>query len=234
MKRILMLQHIGENSGEYIDELLHGYDVTYDPINVGSDPLPNPRDYDAIVAFGGSQHVYEATSYTYFAEEIALIRRAVAEDIPFLGICLGGQLLAHTLGGIVKKHVVSEIGFYIVQLTEEGKQDPLYAGLPGYQKVFHWHEDVFDLADDSILLATTAETPNQAFRYGHRAYGLQYHIEITPELLHSWLREVGPEEDTPDLARIRALESLTQSEFVEYQEHTRIIFRNFLRISGII
>src|SRR6266581_3637674 len=121
-------------------------------------------------------------------------------------IVLGGQLLAHALGARVTKHHMIELGFLEVELTEEGKADPLFQGLPDHQKVFQWHMDVFDIPTGGVRLATNDNALNQAFRYAQRAYGLQYHIELTPDMFHNWLqylpddREViealGP--DVPD------------------------------------
>ncbi|HEY4385281.1 MAG TPA: type 1 glutamine amidotransferase, partial [Ktedonobacteraceae bacterium] len=187
MGRVLALQHIWDNPEGYLGELLHEYGIEYEVVNVETDDLPDPTAYTAVIAFGGSQHVYAEDQYPYFVQEQQLIRTVLEKEIPFLGICLGSQLLAKVLGSEVRKHTMTEIGFFDVEITEAGKKDPLYAGLPGYQKIYHWHADTFTLPTGATLLATHQNTENQAFRYGRRAYGIQYHVELNPEMLHLWL-----------------------------------------------
>src|SRR5437764_2100927 len=198
MRQVLILQHSWADHKGYVGNILEEYDITHDIVHVTEETLPDPRTYAAIVAFSGAQHVYESDKYPYFTQEKVLIRRAAEQDIPFLGICLGSQLLASALGAAVKRHSTPEIGFFEVPFTREGESDPLYKGLPGYQKVFHWHEDTFDLPSGAVLLATNEHTKNQAFRYGRHAYGVQYHIELTPQILDTWL-DLYHDEAPPEL-----------------------------------
>ncbi|MGH2480761.1 MAG: type 1 glutamine amidotransferase, partial [Ktedonobacteraceae bacterium] len=125
-----------------------------------------------------------------------------------------------------------------IPLTEIGSRDPLFAGLPGHQLAFHWHEDVFDLPGGALRLASNENAPNQAFRYGKHAYGLQLHIELDNELLHTWLhypafaqdiRETLNEPDAPE-----RLEREWREKSPIYHAHTRLLLENFLRIAGLI
>jgi GMP synthase (glutamine-hydrolysing) len=237
VQRVLTLQHVWENPKGFVGELLDTYHIAHDVIDVEKDALPDPANYSAIIAFGGSQHAYDEHLYPYFNPEKALIQQAVAQNIPFLGICLGGQLLSTALGGQVKRHTMTEIGFFDVQLTEAGQKDPLFAGLPGYQKVFHWHEDTFDLPPGAVLLATSTNTENQAFRYGQRAYGLQYHIEIDNATLDTWLYHPEMKESMVDTLGQTAYQTIAQESHAQlpaYHEHTTIVFKNFLRLSSLI
>ena len=220
-----------------LGEIVEERGLACDVVNVEEAPLPEPTEYDAIIALGGPQHVYDIDKYPYFTQEKAFIRRAIEQNIPFLGICLGGQLLAAALGGQVKQHTLTEIGFYNVPFTEAGKQDALFMGLPGYQKVFHWHEDAFELPPGSILLATNETTTNQTFRYGSRAYGLQYHIELNSELFDLWLGL--PEFQQEIIAAIGAdaytdIQQERSTHYQLYHHHTCILFENFLRISELL
>jgi GMP synthase (glutamine-hydrolysing) len=220
-----------------LGEIVQEHGLTCTVVNVEQDTLPEPTSYDAIIALGGPQHVYNIDKHPYFTPEKAFIRRAVAHDIPFLGICLGGQLLAAALGGQVSHHTLTEIGFYDVPLTQAGQQDPLFHGLPGYQKVFHWHEDAFELPPGSTLLATNKTTSNQAFRYGSHAYGLQYHIELNSELLDLWLELPEFQQEIIAAISAAAYTNIQQERFTHYQvyhNHTSILFANFLKISGLI
>jgi GMP synthase-like glutamine amidotransferase len=218
-------------------EIVKERGLACDVVNVEEATLPDPTSYAAIIALGGPQHVYNIDKYPYFTQEKALICRAIKHDIPFLGICLGGQLLAAALGGQVSHHTLTEIGFYNVPLTNTGQQDPLFMGLPGYQKVFHWHEDTFELPPGSILLATNETTSNQAFRYGSRAYGLQYHIELNSELFDLWLELPEFQQEIIAAIGTDAYTDIQQERFTHYEiyrNHTSILFENFLGISGLI
>jgi GMP synthase (glutamine-hydrolysing) len=129
------------------------------------------------------------------------------------------------------------MGFYEISLTEEGKKDPLYQGLSGSQIVFHWHEDTFDLPAGAVLLARNGSTTNQAFRYGKRAYALQYHIELDSEMLDNWLYHCGLQRDIIDRFGGEVYHSFTEqlsTSFATYHAHTRIVLENFLRISELI
>lgn len=140
-------------------------------------------------------------------------------------------MLASTLGAPIKMLPLSEIGFFDVPFTPEGKSDSLHEGLPGFQKVFHWHRDTFDLPSGAVLLATNEHTKNQAFRYGRRAYGVQYHIEVTPPILDAWLNLYHEDLDRDIAATI---EKECSSHFSPYHAHTHKMIENFLSISELI
>ena len=199
--------------------------------------MPNLVGYDAVISLGGPQHATADDKYPYLAEEKVLIRQVMEQDIPFLGICLGGQLLAHALGAAVTRHTMTEFGFFEIEVTDEGKADPLFQGMPDHQLVFHWHMDTFALPAGAVWLATNENTTNQAFRVGQRAYGLQYHIELAPGMLDTWLQYpeyrqeiidlLGP--DAPDM-----LEDERRKYYPIYRSHTRMVFENFLKISDLL
>jgi GMP synthase-like glutamine amidotransferase len=129
---------------------------------------------------------------------------------------------------------MTEIGFYEVQLTDEGKNDPLFQGLPGYQQVIHWHEDTFGLPDGAVRLATSENTVNQAFRVGRRAYGLQYHIEVSPDMFDIWFRHDDYKKRAAKVLGPGAPEALERDWstcYPIYRSHTRTLFENFLKIS---
>ncbi len=237
MKRVLALQHIWDDPPGYLGEIMQEYDIACDTVNVEEEPIPEPEGYNAIISLGGAQHAYDDMKYPYFVAEKAFLRSVVEKDIPYLGICLGGQLLASAMGATVNLHHMTELGFYEVQLTEEGKADPLFAGLPGYQQIFHWHEDVFAIPRGGVRLATSEEVPNQAFRVGRRAYGVQYHIELTPEMLDTWLHFPDYMKEIVKVSGLEALEEIERERITRYPiflEHSRIVFKNFLRISGCL
>lgn len=237
MTRVLLLLHEREDPAGFVGTILEAHHIETDVIEVESEPLPDATEYAAVIAFGGVQHVYQDERYPYFTQEKTWLRELVEKDIPYLGLCLGGQVLASALGAVVKQHTAIEFGFHDVSLTEAGKEDPLYAGLPGYQRVFQWHEDTFELPTNATLLASNGHTRHQAFRYGLRAYGLQYHIEVTPPMLSSWLEHV--ENDAEAMQALGAetfvaLKNENLEHFPLYYEHGRILVENFLRISRLL
>lgn len=236
-KRVLALQHVWDDHMGHVGEILEEYHIACDVINVEAEAVPDPTSYHAVIAFGGSQQAYDDERYPYFVQEKRMLQKAVNASMPFLGLCLGGQLLATVLGAPVKRHTITEIGFFDVPFTPAGREDPLFAGLPGYQRVFHWHEDVFDLPQGATLLASTDVTPNQAFRYGEHIYGLQYHIELNREMLDTWLHHSSLQ---PDLINVlgkegyERLERQQEQQFPLYYAHSRLLFENFLRIAKLI
>ena len=236
MRKILLLQHSWEDPKGFVGDLLDERHIPYDVVQVEEETIPDPAQYAAIITLGGPQQAYDEQQYPYLLEEKRVTRQIVAQAIPYLGICLGGQILADALGGRAKPHTMAEVGFYEVQITDEGQHDPLLAGLPGHQKVFHWHTDTFDLPDGAVLLATNSNTHNQAFRYGTNAYGLQYHIELDTAMLSTWLHHPQFEESALSelgLERYQQLEQESKTAFALYHQHTRIMLDNFLSICKI-
>lgn len=127
-----------------------------------------------------------------------LIREAINRNLKVLGICLGSQLIAHALGGRVYKGPSEEIGWFDIELTGDALRDPLMLALAKHPsvgdiwrkfKVFHWHGDTFEIPIGSVHLAKSKKYQNQAFRYKDNVYALQFHIEVTKDLLTEWFEE---------------------------------------------
>ncbi len=155
-----------------------------------------PRAADGIagiVVMGGPMGVYEAARHPHLDDEVALVREALRRGLPVLGICLGSQILAAAAGARVHPGPVKEIGWYPVHMTAAGRGDPVLRELPDPSVVFHWHGDTFDLPRGAVLLASSEAYPNQAFLIGDAAYGLQFHLEVTPEMVDRFVA-AGEEE----------------------------------------
>ena len=155
------------------------------------DPLPSAEDIGGLVVMGGPMGVHDEAEHPWLAPERDLISHAVALDLPVLGVCLGSQQLAAALGAEVTTGPVEEVGMGSVELTAEGRRDPVlgpeYNGLSGTSvPCIHWHRDTFALPDGAVHLAATRSFPHQAFRLGARAYGFQFHVEVDAALADAW------------------------------------------------
>jgi GMP synthase-like glutamine amidotransferase len=186
-----------------------------------------PRDPDSaagIVMLGGPMNVYQEKEYPFLKKEDLFIREVLREEVPFLGICLGAQLLAKACGGAVTRLPRTEKGWYDVRLTAEGRQDDLFLGLGRTLSVFQWHDDAFAVPDGGILLATGRPCRNQAFKVGSCVYGLQFHPEVTADMVTAWSEEEGAAFDGGRMEE----EGATLRRLFEGQART--IFSNFAEI----
>ncbi|HEY3069685.1 MAG TPA: type 1 glutamine amidotransferase [Gaiellaceae bacterium] len=186
--RCLVLQHIAcEPPGSY-EDVLHERQITVDRVELDEgEALPDWRQYDLIVAMGGPMSANDDAQLPWLAEEKAAIRDAVGAGIPYLGVCLGAQLLAASLGARVYPGPAPEVGVLPVSLTDEGRADPVFSVLPREFATLQWHGDTFDLPEDAVLLIRSPAYPNQAFRVGS-AYGVQFHLEVSASMAAEWAR----------------------------------------------
>ncbi|HEY1338759.1 MAG TPA: type 1 glutamine amidotransferase [Bryobacteraceae bacterium] len=147
------------------------------------DPASAP-EADGLIFMGGPMSVNDPLPNLRREEE--LIRRAVAEQRPVLGICLGSQLIARALGARVYRNPAKEIGWFDIHSTASGASDPVFSALNTRETVFHWHSETFDLPPGAVLLASSELCRHQAFRLGNNVYGFQFHLEVTPEMIADW------------------------------------------------
>jgi GMP synthase-like glutamine amidotransferase len=148
--------------------------------------LPHPEEIGALIVLGGSMSANDDHAYPFLADLKRLIRSVVAAGIPYLGICLGGQLLAAALGAEVVAHRWEEIGIGTVSLNENGCRDLLFRDLPREFTTLQWHHDSFDIPEGATLLAYSPACPHQAFRVGESAWGVQFHPEANEEIIRTW------------------------------------------------
>lgn len=185
--KVLILQHIAcEPPGVYEDVLRErGAELSRVEVDEG-DELPDWRDVDAIVAMGGPMGTYDEDSHPWLQDEKRLLRDAVRAGTPYFGACLGAQLLADCLGAPVFPGPSPEVGVLPVELTSEGRRDPVTDRLPGSFPTLQWHGDTFELPEGAVRLASSPAYLNQAFRWGPVAYGVQFHLEVTESLAVEW------------------------------------------------
>jgi len=203
---VLILQHVRPEPPGTIADALDDRGASHRTVKIFRDePVPSTLDADGLVVMGGPMGVGDIDDHPHLAQEIDLIEQALWDELPCLGVCLGSQLLAHALGADVRPGPAKEIGWGEVILTDAASDDPLFGDVDDSFSAFHWHGDAFDLPDGAVSLARSAQTDHQAFRYSDAAYGLLFHLEVTPEIV-SGMTEVFRgelEEEGLDGAEIR-------------------------------
>jgi len=189
MAKVAVFQHVPAEPLGILDPMLRnrGHRIRY--VNFHHDPgaRPDIGRYGALIVLGGPQMPDEGDKYPHLKEEMRCIEDALKQEIPVLGICLGAQLLAYTLGGGVRKLDEGEIGWYELKPTAQSAADPLFCALGEPHPIFQWHGYTFELPEGAVHLARSDSCENQAFRYGHNAYGLQGHLELDERLINRWL-----------------------------------------------
>ena len=167
--------------------------------------IPNAGGIDGLVVMGGPMGVSDAdgSEHGYLADEIELIESAADDGKPTLGVCLGSQLLAAALGAEVHRGPAEEIGLGSVDLTADGRDDPVLGPAGPAVPVFHWHGDSFDIPSGALRLAGNGAYANQAFRFGELAYGFQFHVEVDRELAEGWREHLPAGLDVDEAGRGR-------------------------------
>ncbi len=194
------------------------------------DSVPaDASEYSAIIILGGPMGVYDESAHPFLTDEITLIESGLAYGTPIMGICLGAQLLARAAGAKVYKGAEKEIGFYKVSLSADGMEDALTHGLPPEFRVFQWHGDTFDLPDGAMNLVGSELFAHQMIRVGERAYGIQFHLEVTEAMVAEWLEvnsaELEAEKGAIDPEEIKAR---TPDYIPELHRYGRVVINRFL------
>ncbi len=232
MRKILVCQHVPYEPLGTLNPLFkeHGFRIRY--VNFGRHPemKPGMEGYHGLIILGGPMNVDQVERHPHLSHEVELIREALRRDVPVLGICLGSQLIAHALGSQVKRNLEKEIGWYDVALTEAGKKDPVMGNFQPREKLFQWHGDTFDIPQGAVHLALSGTCSSQAFRYGDKVYGFQFHLEVDEPMIQRWfqvphhveeLRQLGGKIDpqtilTQTPLHIERLKSLSAKTFTEF------------------
>ncbi len=228
---ILVLQHASVEHPGIFRQFLKEDGHSWDAVNLDQgDPLPDLKKYDALWVMGGPMDVWEEEKYPWLKDEKSFIRNAVEDlGMPFLGLCLGHQLLAEALGGSVGKARSPEIGVMDVQLTELGATGIFFDGLPERFKSLQWHSaEVLTMPAGAECLATSPDCPVQAMRWNTRAFSMQFHLEVEPETVDNWAeineyadaltQEMGPD----GVKRLRSECAQQMSKFNEMAERVYI------------
>lgn len=194
---VLILKNIRTEGPGTIEDFLRENNIPYKTVELADEKIGDAEKFDALIIMGGPMSVNESDIYTYISREEELTREFIRGKKKVLGICLGAQVMAKALGAKVYKGTGPEIGWHDIELTDTGIEDNLMKRLAIHPKtgdfwkrfkVFHWHGETFDIPEGAVRLAKSDLYPNQAFKYGDKAYAFQFHIEVTKEMVYDWLK----------------------------------------------
>lgn len=185
--KALVIQHIESEGVGTLGEFLNNRGWLIETVRLyDGHRLPDRAiDYDLVASMGGPMNVYEEQSYPFLAEETEFLRKGIMAGANILGVCLGAQMIAKACGALVTCSPYKEVGWGDVHLTPAGANDPIFKGVKNPLKVFQWHEDMFNIPADGVLLGCSDLCPHQAFRV-NRAYGFQFHVEVDSGILEAW------------------------------------------------
>jgi GMP synthase (glutamine-hydrolysing) len=192
MRPVLLLGHdASETFGTAPEGLAAGGLEVLPNHALDGDPLPPLDEVAGIVMFGGAMNVDTTDRYPFLDEQRAYVRKAVETGVPYLGICLGAQMLARAMDRTVFPAGIREIGFGALHPTPDAADDPLLSVFEDGDRLFHWHEDTFELPEGATVLGTGDDVHLQAFRIGDLAWGTQFHFEVDHAEFEIWLEAAG-------------------------------------------
>ncbi len=192
MKKVLVFRHVPHESLGTLEPFLNSLKIAVEYCDLfrHSSVPKDPKLYSLIISMGGPMNADETDRFPFLASERLLIKQAIDLNQSVIGICLGSQIIARALGAKVYRGPQKEIGWHSINVTQAGSKDPVF-GMISEKKlvVFHWHGDTFELPKGAVHLASSDLYPNQAFRFHQNVYALQFHVEITAEIILEWINQ---------------------------------------------
>jgi GMP synthase (glutamine-hydrolysing) len=227
--KTLCIQHVDFETPGVIEEWARHKNYPFQIIKpYQGDILPDIAEFDFIISMGGPQSPRDADHLAYLKAEINLLKKAVDSNKHVLGFCLGAQLIGEALGGKTLKSPEKEVGVYPITLTPEGQKDPLFHDFPSSFPVIHWHNDMPGSTQTSVLLASSEGCPIQAYRYAPRAYGLQFHMEITGKGIEDLIFHVPNDLSPSNFTQSK--EDLLQNNYDAINQQMRVLLDRFVRL----
>lgn len=226
--RILSIVHHDPTDGGVFDETAEQFGHSVErwlPSANGSER--SPTEFDAVMVFGGAMHPDQDNAHPWLAHEVEFLRHALDSGVPLLGVCLGAQLIARAAGAGVGPAGASEVGWHEIELTPAGQADPVLSTLPARIDAFQWHHYTFELPVSATELARSPAA-RQAFTIDRRAWGIQFHAEVTREMIASWAAE-GADQLQVTPAELRAQ---TDELIDAWNEAGRRLCTAFLDVAG--
>jgi GMP synthase-like glutamine amidotransferase len=235
--KLLVFQHIDCEHPGSLRRFLAADNIEWHAIHLDQgEQIPALEDYDALWVMGGPMDVWDVEQHPWLVAEKKAIRRWVRDlGKPFLGLCLGHQLLADALGGTCGPQRPPEIGIVEVELTQDGIDDPLFEGMAHRQKCLQWHSVcVAQAPEDTRILASSDACRIQAMCVGSNAWSMQYHVEIEADTVTNWgqvpaYREAL--EATLGAQGLATMKSDSDSHMSEFLNSAEALYRNFVRLS---
>lgn len=229
--RVLSISHQPDAGPGVFSEAFAAAGAEHDVWDIAEEPRPpaDPAGYDAVLSFGGAMHPVQEDEYPWLATEKALLADLLEGGTPLLGVCLGAQLLADAAGVVPRRSSAPEIGWYEVEVTAAGREDPVIGPLAPSFTAFEWHSYECPLPPGAVPLAGS-ETCLQAFRIGTSAWAIQFHAEVSAADTEYWIRHYGTDPDAVAMGiDAEALWSETAPRLDAWNQLGRDLATRFLR-----
>ena len=234
MKKVLVIRNVSYETEGLLESLLRNEGLELTIVDFQQDAAVEPRldGHAGLVVMGGPMGANDTDRYPSLLQVERLCAEAMEYSVPLVGVCLGAQIMAKVLGSEVYPNPVREVGWYDLATAEGASHDPLFSELEPHEVVLQWHGDTFDLPKDAVLLASSPDCINQAFRYGENGYAVQFHLEILESMIREWVRRDAARGWLGEKGRISASRILadTNTYMSRSEELGRRMYTRFARM----